>query len=106
MRLKAEDIAFFILIGLILFVAFWLLHGSPLSNDALVSIAIFFASSEIFLWRKVFQVDKNTAVGFEKVKNDLDSFRKDMGFGFEVINTKLKNIEGRLVNIENLIKKK
>lgn len=94
MRLKTEDIVFFISIGLALFVLLWLLHGSPILDNALISIGTFIITSEVLLWRKSFEIDKNVSIGFMKVKSD-----------FERINDKLENIKGKLDHIEDLIKK-
>ena len=88
MKLKIYDIVFFILIGLIIFIALWLLFGSPTLVVAFVFVAIFFASSELMIWRKIFEMDKNTAIGFMKVKNNLDF------------------IKNKLCDIEELIKNK
>ena len=99
MRLKAEDIVFFIAIGLALFVLLWLLRGSPTMDNALTSIGIFIITSEVLLWKKYFHMDKGMIVGFSKVKNDFDklNYKLDM---------ELKYIKDRLINIENLIKNK
>jgi|SRR3989344_221369 len=99
MKLKAEDIVFFIAIGLALFVLLWLLHGSPTIDSALTSIGTFIITSEVLLWRKYFQMDRGMVIGFSKVKNDFDklNYKLDM---------ELKYIKDRLINIENLIKNK
>ncbi len=86
MRLKFDDILFFIVIALIVFVALWLLKGSPTLDSAIVSVGVFVATSEILLWRKYFELDKKTAVSFERVRSDL----REMNNG---INNKLSNIE-------------
>src|SRR3989338_8690710 len=80
MKLKAEDIVFFIAIGLALFVLLWLLHGSPTLDSALMSIGTFIITSEVLLWRKYFQMDRGMVIGFSKVKNDFDklNYKLDM----------------------------
>lgn len=88
MKLKAEDIVFFIVIGLMVFTALWLLSGSPTFIGALIALFVFAATSDIALWKKLHQIDKSTAVGFVKVKNELEK------------------INDKLINIEDLIKKK
>ena len=88
MKLKAEDIVFFIVIGLAIFVLLWLLHGSPTLSNALVSVGMFIITSEVLLWRKYFEIDKKISIGFVKVK------------------TELEKINERLMNIESLIKEK
>lgn len=104
MKLKAEDIVFFIVIGLIIFVAIWLLRGSPTLVGAIVSVAIFAATSDILLWRKLFEVDKNTSNGFNKVKHDFEIVRNDMKYFRREMKIELDNIKEKLDKIENLIK--
>ena len=99
MKLKAEDIVFFISIGLALFVLLWLLHGSPMLDNALISIGTFIITSEVLLWRKYFEMDRNMMVGFYKVKNDFDKLNYKL-------DVELKYIKDGLVNIENMIKNK
>ncbi len=86
MKLKAEDIVFFFVIGLALFILLWLLHGSPTLDNALVSVGTLIITSEFLLWKKYFEIDKNVSVGFVKVRNDLEK------------------INEKLINIEELIK--
>lgn len=95
MKLKAEDIAFWILILAAIFVILWLLNGSPTLESSVVSIGLFIIGSEIMLWKSHFKIDKNTAIGFVKAKNDLDE-----------VKSKLVIIDNKLDNIEKLIKKK
>ena len=88
MQLKVEDILFFIIIALMIFVALCLLKGSPTLMTAIISVALFAASSDLLLWRKLFEVDKNAAVAFTKLKSDIG------------------NINNKLEDIKNLIKSK
>ncbi len=74
-RLKIEDIMFWILIAAIVAIAIWLLSGSPDLENALITIGLFIIGSEILLWRKLFSIDKNTAVGFVKVNSDLKEIK-------------------------------
>ena len=106
MKLKAEDIAFFIVIGLVIFVAIWLLHGSPTITGAIVSVAVFAATSNILLWRKLFEIDKNTGNGFSKAKSDTEIVRNDMGHFRREMKIELDYIKEKLNKIENLINKK
>ncbi len=69
--MKAEDIAFWSIILLLIGLAFWLFKGSPTAESAIISLIVFFASSEMILWRKVFEMDKNTAVSFARLKEEL-----------------------------------
>ena len=77
MRLTFEDIIFFIILGLIVFVALWLLHGSPTELGAIISVSLFVATSELFLWKKFFAIDKNTAVSFVNLNHDIQDLRRD-----------------------------
>ena len=74
-KVKIEDIVFLIIILLIIGTALWLLSGSPPTNEALISIALFVAASELLIWRKLFSVDKKTAIGFEKVRSELKEIK-------------------------------
>lgn len=82
---RIEDIIIWILILAIIAIAIWLLSGSPTETNALISIALFIATSEILLWKKVFSIDKCAAVGFAKVKGKLN-----------VIENKIDNIDRKL----------
>lgn len=95
MKIKIENILFWIAILLIIALAIWKLIGSPTDTNSLVSIALFIASAVILLWqvsfnteKKIMKVENKTTIGFINVKHEL-----------EKINDKLNNIE-------NLIKKK
>ena len=94
MRLKAEDIAFWILILSAIFVILWLLKGSPTLNSAIISIGIFIIGSELMLWKNHFKIDKNTTVSFIKLKNDISNINKNIN----EINNKLNNIERLIKN--------
>ena len=89
MKIEIDDMMFWALILAAIAVILWLLHGSPTSESALISIGLFVISSEIFLWKKYFQLDKNAAVSFIKLKNDLNNLKK----GQEETNNRLDNIE-------------
>jgi membrane protein implicated in regulation of membrane protease activity len=91
-KITIEDIVFWIFIAAIIGIALWLLSGSPPEINAIISVALFVAASEILLWKQFFKVDKKTEVEFMKIKSDMDK-------GFNKINN-------RLESIENLIKKK
>ena len=89
MKFKPEDIAFWILILAAIFVILWLLRGSPTLESSIITIGLFIISSELMLWKKYFEVDKNTAVSFAKFKKDMSNLTK----GQEEINNKLNNIQ-------------
>ena len=75
---KIEDIIFWVVIVLIIATALWLLSGSPSETDALISIALFVAASEILIWKKLFAIDKNTAIGFAKIKSELKEIKNKL----------------------------
>ncbi len=89
MKTKMEDIVFWILILAAIGIILWLLSGSPTTESALVAIGLFIISSEIFLWKKYFAMDKNAAVSFTRLKNDLSN----LTIGQKAMNDKLNNIE-------------
>ena len=91
-NIRIEDIVFWILIIAIIATALWLLSGSPPESDALISLTISIAVSELLLWKALFKIDKRTLVGFIKVGNDL--------------NIKYSEIKNELNEIKYLIKKR
>lgn len=76
--MKTEDIAFWIIICLIVGVAIWKMVGSPTDTTALIAIALFVAGSEIVIWKALFKIDKKTTVSFERVRNQLGNIQKDI----------------------------
>ena len=90
-KIKLEDIVFWILVLAAIGVAVWLFLGSPTIETGLLMIVIFIAGSEILLWKTIFNMDKRTAVGFVKLKNDLNNARSEL-------NIKLENIENLIEN--------
>ncbi|MBL7148097.1 MAG: hypothetical protein ISS82_04695 [Nanoarchaeota archaeon] len=95
LRLKAEDIAFLILVLAAVFVLLWLLVGSPTLESSVITVGLFIISSEFMLWKKYFDVDKKSAIGFVKVKSDFDEVKNRLG-----------GIDNKLNNIEKLLKGK
>jgi hypothetical protein len=83
--MKIEKIIFWTVIISIIGLAFWMLSGSPTDSNAIIALCIFTATSELLIWKSLFTFDKKTAIGFEKIKNNLNK-----------INTKLENIENKL----------
>ncbi len=98
MKINAEDIAFWIFTLSALGVILWLLHGSPTLENALISIGVLIISSEFMLWKKYFEVDKKTALGFAQVKSDLDGIKKDLNYGQQ-------DLKDHLLRIEHSLKK-
>ena len=94
--IKIEDIIFWILISAIVAIALWLLSGSPPEIDALITIALFVAASEMLICRKIFSIEKNTTIGFMRVKHDLDVMRKEMNFQFINLNDRFDNLDSKL----------
>ena len=91
---KIQDIIFWIIILSVIAIAIWLLSGSPPTENALVSIALFIAASELIIWKFCFSLDKKSAVGFMKIKNEMDK-----------INDNLIKINNKLSIIENKAKR-
>ncbi|MBU1136024.1 MAG: hypothetical protein ABIG37_00025 [Nanoarchaeota archaeon] len=83
---KAEDVVFWILILAVIGIVIWLAFGSPGFETSLFMIALFVATSEILLWRNLFAIDKQTAVGFEKIRSKLVKIESSL----KRIETKLK----------------
>ncbi len=75
MKIKIEDILIWILILGVIAVSLWLLSGSPVETNALISIAIFVATSELLLWKKIFGIDKDIAVSFTNLKRDIKELK-------------------------------
>ena len=96
---KIEDILFWILIALIVGIALWKLFGSPTDIATLVSVSLFFAGSEILLWRALYSIDKKTIISFMRINNDINNLRVELS-------GKIENIHKNLENIENLIKRR
>ncbi len=83
-KIKIEDIVFWIFILMIIGTALWLLHGSPPEMNAIISIGIAVAGSELLTWRTIFnkdkktllklsEMDKKTALSFMKIKNEMNN---------------------------------
>ena len=84
--MKFGDVLFWILILGAVGMAIWLAVGSPAIENGLLIITIFIASSEILLWKALFQIDKKTAIGFTKIKHDMEK-------GFLGVNNRFDKIE-------------
>ena len=102
-KIRIEDIAFWILIALIIFVILWKLVGSPTVTATMISVALFIIGSELLLWRSLFSFDKKVACGFIKIRYNIDSLKKDTDYKIDSLNNKLDN---RFDNIESLIRKR
>ncbi len=93
MRIKIEDIIFWIIILIIIAIAAWLLSGSPPEVNALISIALFVAASEMLLWKVLFLAEKKTEIGFIKVKKDLKIMKYELNTIKESLNLLKKSIK-------------
>ncbi|MBU3907315.1 MAG: hypothetical protein KKA64_03635 [Nanoarchaeota archaeon] len=89
--MRIENIIFWILITAIIAVAIWMLAGSPPTENGLLMITLFVATSELLLWKTLFQIDKKTAIGFEKIRNN--------------ISNKFLGVDNKLNEIKSLIRK-
>lgn len=85
---------FWLLIFLITGIIIWKLFGSPSDMAMIISIGSLIISSEMFLWRNLFRVEKNVAIGFTKVKYDLNLMENKLL-------SKLDNLEDKMVRMEN-----
>jgi len=92
-KLKAEDIVFFISVFLILFIILWLLSGSPTLNAALISISVLIINSEFSLWKKFFQLENKVSIEFERIKKDFEKINMKL-------DTELKYIKDDLTEIK------
>jgi len=95
-KIKIEDIIFFIFIAIIIGTALWLLSGSPPEINAIITIGLAVAGSELLIWRFIFKVNKGTSPGFMKVKHDMEKMKIEIKNGFNNINNKLNNIQKEL----------
>jgi len=101
-KIRIDDIAFWVLIALIIFVVLWKLVGSLTDTATLISVALFIIGSELLLWRALFSFDKKVSCGFMKIKYDIGNLKKDTEHKIDNLNNKLGN---RFDNIESLIRK-
>lgn len=91
-KITIEDIIFWLIIIGLIAIVIWILHGSPTETGAIIGIITFGVSSELLLWKKLFTIEKNTAIGFLKAKHHITLLENNIG--------------NKLNNIENLIKTK
>jgi len=103
---KVESVVFWILMLTVIGILIWLAFGSPEFERSLIAIGIFVASSEIMLWKTLFnfdnknferfsEIDKKTSLGFEKVRSD-----------FRVMDGRLVGIEKSVGEIRDILRKK
>ena len=96
--IKLEDILFWLLIMGIIAVVIWMLHGSPPTENGLLIITIFVATSEVLLWRVMFNTEKKSIIGIERLD-------KKSAISFERVRNQLGNIQKDIKEIKLLIKR-
>ena len=106
MKIRIEDIMFWILIALIIGVAIWKLIGSPTDTATLISVALFFVGSEILLWKTFFSVEKKTAISFIKIKGEIEKQYSKVNINLNEINLDINNIKSSINKIETLLTNK
>lgn len=77
-KIKLIDVAFWIIIALIVGVALWKLVGSPTDTAGLISIALFVSGSEILLWKYLLKMENKTNISFMKIKNELEKINSKL----------------------------
>ena len=101
-KITIEDITILIAIAIVVWIAIWKLIGSPTDTAALISVALFIATLGLGLWKKSYLVEKEAELGFMKVKGELNLIKNNLNY----IREDIDSINNKLLNIENLIKKK
>ncbi len=99
MEIKIEDIIFWIAIIAIIGIIIWKLFGSPTDIATLISVASLLVMSELALWKKLYSIERKIAVGFMKVRGEINLIRNDIKHHISYINK-------RFDNLETLIRKK
>ncbi len=106
-KLKIEDILFWIMVVATIGVILWKLNGSPTDMATMIAIGTFILASEVVVWKKIFsietnfnsrllKIDKNTSLGFIKVKHDTDKMRIEINNRFDGIDNRFNTIENKL----------
>jgi uncharacterized membrane protein len=67
-KMKFIDILFWALIVIGVGIIIWYLFGSPDITSALIAVILFFAGSELLLWRKIFELERDLKVEIELLK--------------------------------------
>ena len=100
-KIKLEDIVFWILIIVIVAIIVWKLFGSPSDTAILMTSVLFMISIILTLWKKVYNIERKTEVGFMKVRGDLNTIKIDINYmrkDINSINNKLENIQDNLIS--------
>lgn len=77
-NIKLEDIVIWVIAIALVAIAIWKIFGSPTDTATLISIILFVATSELIIWKKIFTMEKNVAVGFVKMKNDINNKHNEL----------------------------
>jgi hypothetical protein len=104
-KIRPEDIAFWILMAMIVAVAVWKLFGSPTDTASLIAVALFVVGSEILVWKAFFSMDKKVSCGFMKIGFEMNEVKKDMNNKFDNINIRFDNVNTSLNEIKHKIEK-
>ena len=95
-KIRLEEIVFWIFIVIIIGTALWLLSGSPPKMNAIISIALAVAGSELMIWKTIFKIDKKTSIGFVEVGHDIEKIRININNRFDKIEDSLNKIENKI----------
>lgn len=76
--MKIEDIAIAVFLLTAFAILLWLLHGSPLTENALIGVGTLIISTQFILWKGLYEVDKKAAVSFTKFKSDIGHIKESM----------------------------
>ncbi len=101
-KIKIEDLVFWLLIIVVISILVWKLFGSPTDTATLITTVLFLISIILTLWKRIYYTERKTEVGFMKVKGDLKLIKNDIGY----IKRDINNINDKLKNIQSLIERK
>jgi|SRR3989344_9596943 len=99
MTIKIEDIIFWIVIIAVIGLLVWKLFGSPTDLATITTVASLLAMGELSLLKRIYNLEKRVAVGFTKVKSEINLIRND-------IKHHSSYMDERFDNLEKLIKDK
>lgn len=103
MKVKIEDVVFWILIVAVAGIIIWKLFGSPTGTATLISITLFIAMPGLGLWKKIYSVEKRTEFGFMKVKGELNIIKNEIKHLENNMNNEFNEINKNLENIKSLV---
>lgn len=93
MEIKIEDVIFWIAILAIIGIIIWKLFGSPTDIATLISVTSLLVMSELALWKKLYSIEKKVAVGFMKVRGEVNLIRNYIKHHINYINQRFDNLE-------------